>query len=208
MTIVAQGQVPIPQPPYDDVRQVLYELPHHTDGGNSYAWTDLFTVRADILKAMRPQPYSVFEFGALTGYFPVCAAHTCPTIQRVGWVDNEEHTPGSNKMCAENVMTVRKNLRIRWWQSRDWFLRSVHAGGVDPYDVVSVDSDHSFYGCLADLRAANLLRPRLILIDDWTGQVHREDIQAATKLFLEDSPHWRLVEYDTVNGLAGLWREP
>jgi hypothetical protein len=207
MTIVAQGQVPIPQPPYNDVRQVLYDLPNHTNGGNSYAWTDLFTVRAEILKSMRPQPYSVFEFGALTGYFPVCAVHTCPTIKRVGWVDNEAHTEGSNKMCAENLSSVRSGLRLRWWHSREAFQATYDAGGVDPYDVVSVDSGHTYQDCLDDLRCASWLQPRLIMVDDWTGQVHRDDIQGAVKNFLVEQPYWRLTEHETVNGLACLWRE-
>lgn len=212
------------QPPFGDIRDTLVDLPHGDPyGGMSYVRSDLFTVRHALIRQLEPGPTSVFEFGALVGYFLVTALDAASSIERVGWVDDESHTPGSNAMCLRNVMSVRSwnSSRLDWWPSRDNVLDGLMQRHDSPlratYDLVSVDSDHSYEGALADLRAAHALSPRWIFIDDWTAGTHGDDIHAAVETFLADVTDWRddeddwceydLAEYVTVNGLAVLTRK-
>jgi hypothetical protein len=157
----------------------------------------------------------VFEFGALFGYFLVTALDACPSDRvRVGWVDNETAHPGSNILCEENVESVRSGIALGYGNSRDLLP-------VRVCDVVSVDGDHSYEGCFADLLAADRLEPRLILVDDWDADTHRVEIRAATHRFLDRTqtmltdldgnrrPHaYELTdEIATQNGLAVLRRK-
>lgn len=215
---------------YGDVRDILVRLPHGDPyGGMSYVRADLFTVRHKLIRALEPAPTSVFEFGALVGYFLVTALDAAPSIERVGWVDNESHSPGSNAMCLENLgHWFGTGRSYRYETSRDLFMEGFarwRASG-DPYfagyDLVAVDSDHSYEGALADLRAAHALNPHWIFIDDWTAGSHGDDIHAAVDTFLEETsiatPNmlgipgtrahvYSLAEYVTVNGLAVLTRK-
>lgn len=204
---------------YNDIRDRLVRLPHGDPyGGMSYVREDLFTVRHDLIRELDPAPTSVFEFGALVGYFLVTALDAAPSIERVGWVDNESHSPGSNAMCTANIACF-----AGWWTTLDW--RPV-PGNVGPiaasrdderlagrqFDLVAVDSDHSYEGALADLRAAHELNPRWIFLDDWTAGSHGDDIHAAVETFLESSGEYSSYAYDvdeyvTVNGLAVLTRK-
>lgn len=205
-----------PREHFGDIRDVLVSLPHGDPyGGMSYVREDLFTVRYDLIAKLDPQPTSVFEFGALVGYFLVTALDAAPSIVAVGWVDNESHSPESNRFCDENLrayLTARgREDTLAWYgRSRD------EVPVTHRYDLVAVDSDHSYEGCLADLRAAHRLNPRTIMVDDWVAGSHGDDIQAATKTFLDETaidyglvPAWsyQLDEYVTVNGLAVLTRK-
>jgi hypothetical protein len=204
---------------YGDIRDTLVRLPHGDPyGGMSYVRDDLFTVRHKLILELDPPPTSVFEFGALVGYFLVTALDAAPSIERVGWVDNESHSPGSNAMCEANVMATMGfsfNTSEVWWGTDRDDVHEMYAGDTFPqvpqYDLIAVDSDHSYDGELADLRAAHKLNPRWIFIDDWTAGSHGDDIQAATTTFLrETADHdsiYDLAEYVTVNGLAVLTRK-
>lgn len=207
---------------YGDIRDRLVRLPHGDPyGGMSYVRDDLFTVRHELIRKLDPQPTSVFEFGALVGYFLVTALDAAPSIVDVGWVDNESHSPGSNEMCSENVRSVRPDLEdVFWWRDRDFIPSRDPDSGEPQYDLVAVDSDHSYDGALADLRAAHRLNPHTIMVDDWTAGSHGDDIHAAVETFLnEEADDWEggdgvgaawgydLAEYVTVNGLAVLTRK-
>lgn len=188
---------------YGDIRDVLQALPHPPHDGTAYALTDLFTVRHEIIRQLDPQPTSVFEFGTLFGYFLVTALDAAPSIDRVGWVDNETHTPGSNQIALANVTATRPDIDPIYVYDR---------GDAGPalfqsWDLVQVDSDHSFEGCLFDLNVALAMQPRWIMVDDWIAEGHRQAIKAAVQTWLKEAPgEWRLDEYVTQNGLAVLTR--
>lgn len=181
---------------YGDIRDLLVSLPHGSpNAATRYVRLDLFTVRHELIRRLVPAPRSVFEFGALYGYFLVTALDAAPSIRRVGWVDDESHTPGSNAMALCNVVAES----VMCWSSRS------HIPPGLQYDLVQVDAAHSFEECLADLEAAALLEPRWIMVDDWTAH---PDVVRATILWLHRQPEglWELSEHETVNGLGLLTR--
>jgi hypothetical protein len=204
---------------YGDIRDILFALPHHDPhGGTSYYKSDLFTVRHEIIRGLDPQPTSVFEFGALYGYFLVTALDALHAndpdsgFQLVAWCDNETHTPGSNIMCEMNLRHAFPFLETA---ERGYFLAPLYKyvtsreqipAGVT-FDLVQVDSDHSYEGCLADLRAAEKLNPRWIMIDDWTSD-HGPDISRAVSSWFEETEHhWDTEPFETANGLLLLTRQ-
>lgn len=191
-------------PRFNDIRDTLVGLPHGDPwGGTSYVQHDLFTVRHELIRALSPAPVSVFEFGALYGYFLVTALDAAPSIKRVGWVDDESHTAGSNEMCHANIRSVSSvPCEIHHWrdQAIEWKTGN--------WDLVAVDSDHTYDGCLADLQAAHDLDPHTIMVDDWIAATHTLDIQQAVLEFLDDTGDtYRLDTYVTTNGLAVLTRK-
>lgn len=201
-------------PPYPDsfgdVRDVLRALPYPPDDGTRYALdTDIFTVRHALIRALDPQPRSVFEFGALLGFFLVTALDAAPSIAKVGWADTEQHTPDSNRLCDANlrdycVSHSRPDTEV-WWDNPH---RALAFNPPRPYDLVHVDGDHTDAGCLLDLARASMLKPRVIMVDDWLAETHRHDVQSAVRMWLrEQVPLWRLDVYETRNGLAVLTRE-
>lgn len=195
--------------PFNDIRDTLIALPHgDPHGSTAYVRSDLFTVRHELIRELRPAPTSVFEFGALYGYFLVTALDAAPSIVAVGWVDNEQHTSESNQLCDANLreyLTDRGREDTLAWHGR---LRD-EVPITHRYDLVSVDSDHSYTGCLADLHAAHRLNPRWIFVDDWDAETHRDDIRAAVAQFrlIDISDEYDLAKHDTVNGLAVLTRK-
>lgn len=208
---------------FNDVRDTLLALPHgDPHGGTAYVRSDIFTVRHDLIRQLEPAPRSVFEFGALYGYFLVTALEAAgDSIERVYWVDDESHTPDSNRMCMENLIwwsnhridldARTRSLIYQYGRDRDWPERFTTPA---QFDLVSVDSDHSYEGCLADLHAAHRLNPRWIFVDDWTSETHAADIQRATGDFIASTRSaedrfgvYTFAEHDTANGLAVLTRK-
>lgn len=203
----------MPKEHYGDIRDILLALPHgDIHGHGSYAWnSDIFTVRWQLIHDLGPYCTSVFEYGALYGYFLVTALDACRYIQRVGWVDNEQHTANSNQIVAHNLADLLAgppDRLIEWprfYRHRDQLHEDVMRLGLR-YDLVSVDAGHSYDECLADLHSAHRLRPRWIMVDDWTAETHTDDVQGATRAFLAERPEYVLSEHETVNGLAVLTR--
>lgn len=186
---------------YGDVRDVLATLPH--DGPHHRQLPLLYPVRERLIRRLRPRPQSVFEFGTLLGWFLVTAISAAPTIRRVGWVDYERDLPGSNSLAAVNVRSLGRDLDLDYGSDRRAALRFGQA------DLVQVDGDHSYDGCLHDLLIAHTaLHPRWILVDDWTAPNHQKDVQEATRDFVRLSGAYRLRQYETENGLAVLTRRP
>lgn len=184
--------------PYGDIRDTLAALPHFDPALHGYAVMDLFTTRWQLIRDLDPQPLSVFEFGALVGYFLVTAADAAPTIHDVGWIDNEAHTAGSNKLCREDMEHYARGHGRDFWLWHDTAqTRSADFGHAD---IVAVDAGHSYTDCFTDLEWARALTPRVIFVDDYKAI---EPVRDATDAFAR--ANGLEVEYhDTVNGLAVL----
>jgi cephalosporin hydroxylase len=188
---------------YGDIRDLLVALPFgDPDGKTNYVRADIFPIRHQLIAELDPPPRSVFEFGALYGYFLVTALDAAPTIRYVGFVDNESHTPDSNRMAAGNVWTVRGTAELEVFRDREEML-----GSAARYDLVQVDADHSYAECLADLQAADRLGARWVFVDDATAFGHFDAISRAVEAFRSGSASvWSHDVHETVNGLVVLTR--
>lgn len=179
--------------PYGDVRDVLVGLPAFGDDG--FATLDqgglpLYPVRQRIAELVRPD--RVFEFGAYRGYALVAFACGWPHVRAFGWIDNEQHTPGSNLLCRRNLRSVASTAQV-------WFRTLSHrAGEFGHADLVHVDGEHTYGGCMLDLVYAFRLDPRVVLVDDYTAiaTVKQATDDYARALDLEG------FYVSTVNGLA------
>ena len=182
--------------PFGDVRDVITAAPNW--GGHGYATSDIFTVRHQLIRELDPQPESVFEFGALFGYFLLAAVNAAPSIKRVGWVDVELDVPESNRFCAENLADYcEKHDRELAVFYETQTRRCLEFGGAD---LVQVDGAHSYPDCLTDLVWALELAPRTVFVDDYAVI---DGVRRATDEFA--AWHGVQVEYhETVNGLAVL----
>lgn len=202
----------VPSEPFGDIRDTIEALPVHA-GGTGYRTSDIFTEKHRWLREHVPDARSVFEFGALCGYFLVTALDACPGIQRVAWCDSELHTPGSSEMVARNLAWVKgdEDARIHdglafiegldelhWSRSvRDVPSLYDHDLGVD---VVHVDGEHTYRACIADLALAWAMvnEDGAILVDDSSAiqEVREAIVDFCGYLGLE--PEW----HETVNGFA------
>jgi hypothetical protein len=180
---------------HDDLVAHLAKLPHRISG-DSYSQLYLFAPKAEICRIVKPR--TVFEFGAYHGLFLVSALYGHPGIEELGWIDNELYLEGSNEMAAANVRSVNPDVKL-WWRHDD----HCSAPGFGQADLVHVDSDHSFHGCLRDLAFALLMDPKVILVDDHIPA--HAPVERAVAAFCE----WQELDYfvvDTANGCAVIDR--
>jgi hypothetical protein len=197
MQIVGDHLPPMPQQPYGDIRDVIVAAPNW--GGHGYALMDLFTVRWEIIRALDPQPASVFEFGTLLGYFLLTAIDASPTIRKVGWIDTELDFPGSNELADENVRDLFEK-QGRPYDPLFWDETTRNCRTFSHADLVQVDGAHTYADCITDLFWARELTPRTIFVDDYLAL---DEVKLATNDFAQffELP---VEVYETVNGLAVL----
>lgn len=200
---------------YGDIRDTLVQLPHNPWGGypGTYVVSDIFPTKWELLQREASDATSVFEFGALMGYFLVTALDACPRITRVGWVDTELHSPNSNRLCCENINAwlrigktphgKRGRIERRWFDKTypDVLAHILHTRGAEApaqYDVVHVDGEHTYHACMIDLTLGLAMNPRLLLVDDYQaiGEVRSATDDFARYMGLQ------VEEVTTANGLA------
>lgn len=187
---------------FGDVRDLLQQLPEEPWGGygGTYVLSDIFPTKHRVLQELVPDADSVFEIGACFGHFLVTALDALERCVRVGWCDNETHTPGSNAGVVANLDRWRA-LSGRQ-VSGEWFdhLVKITTRSFDRWDVVHVDGEHTLHACLIDLGVALALRPRVILVDD---TIAHQPVIEAVKLFSTYTglePVW----HTTANGFVTL----
>lgn len=216
---------------YGDIRDTLVALPHHPwpdhANGAHYVTSDIFPVKHELLVAFADsledweKPSSIFEIGALCGYFLVTALDALTKagchVGHIGWIDPETALPGSNVMVVENLAAATEtriaNLSSSHadlsrpgggWTDLSWkasvadVLEVVQVWDDVHADVVHVDGDHSYAACLVDLGVAIALEPKIILVDDYQalGEVRSATDDFARQMGLT------VEEVTTVNGLA------
>jgi len=180
--------------PFGDIRDTLEDLPWVSHG---YAFSDIFTVRHQIIRELDPQPATLFEFGALNGYFLVTAVDAAPSIRKIGWIDIEDE-PFSNSRCYANLSRYfhdRKREHELWFGTRTNECRQ-----FGPADLVQVDGAHSYTDTITDLYWALEMKPRTVFVDDYAAI---EGVKQATDDFAQ-AQELEVEYHETVNGLAVL----
>jgi hypothetical protein len=148
----------------------LKALPHqHPDFSVWLENEDHYSFYYKIFQALNPD--SVLELGTCLGFSLAAAAMALPAKDlHLSWVDDESYLPGSNELAWENIWGVFKGRfegespfhPLRYWTSPP------PAGRVRGlYQLVHVDGDHSYDGCLKDLEYAEAVRPQIILGHDY-----------------------------------------
>lgn len=210
LTVTADGEPGIPAeptsvygaPPFGDVRDTLLALPWH-HGGNGYVRSDIFPVRFEIARILRPR--SIFEIGALTGYALVTLVLGSTAgggrVSDVGWIDNERHTPDSNRLAAENLQSLDIEVAPRLsFETADSYYGCLDAVVDVTWDLVAVDGDHGYESTVRDLLSAFRPLDPVVLVDDTLA--HDDAGRAA-----DDVARWlNLASFyvPTVNGLTVL----
>lgn len=150
---------------YGDVRDLHSGMPRFPlDNPDNVTGTDAYQARWEIAHALRPQPRRVFEFGGHFGFGLITLLDACPEVEWAGWTDNESAIAGSNEACAQNLAAYldRRPTPCKLWHS----TTVADAAGLRAQLVV-VDGDHSYHGCLVDLALAHAMRPNTIVVDDY-----------------------------------------
>jgi len=120
------------------------------------------------------QPRKYVEFGALLGYSLIAALEGAPSIEEIAWADAETYVPGSNRLCAENLesylRTTKRSVKFRYLNSVEALQALPRRNPVrlafSKPDVLYVDGDHRFEAALRDMRFAQELRAKVVLVDD------------------------------------------
>lgn len=160
---------------------------------NSWYPNDDFQPTADVLgyyqvkyatvAAFRPK--SICELGVRAGYSALMFLLAAPEAEYLG-IDNREGeiAVGARYMEHAERLLAGYNARCMTANSRDLAALPRTSTG-QPFEFVHVDGDHSYAGCLHDLRLA--AGARWVLVDDY--EIGRE-IQQACGDYLREHPHW------------------
>lgn len=187
-------------PPFGDVRDTLLALPWH-HGGNGYVRSDIFPVRFEIARILRPR--SIFEIGALTGYCLVTLVLGSVAgggrVLEVGWIDNEQHTPDSNRLTLENLASLDVPAFVTSYETGPSYWGCASDGH---WDLAAVDGDHGYDSTVRDVLAVLDGDADYVLVDDTLA--HDDAGRAA-----DDVARWLGLGsfyVPTVNGLTVLDR--
>lgn len=151
--------------------------------------------------AERLQPGSILEIGVRAGY-------SAFVFMRSVWPRGVRYLGIDNGLCdaeARREYLAHARKLLEGWDARLWI---VDAGSLrafpdgpdgDSWKLIHVDGDHSYDGCLHDVRCAAAVG-RHILVDDYDTS---EDIRRACATFLaSDGARWRS-EHIPDGGVAG-----
>lgn len=144
--------------------------------------------------------------GASTRFF---ARHAGSVIAVDHWRGSSEHQLGGTAASAK-LATLYETFLANCWDDRARILplrmttaegiARIHAAGIHP-DLVYVDADHSYEGCLADLRACDVFGEQTLLTgDDWgyapsagVTEAVRDYARERCRTIQTDGLFWRLV---------------
>lgn len=94
-----------------------------------------------------------------------------------------------SRISLASINTLHENFGDRFsfierYDSKNIITDKAHWKNM--FDLIFIDSDHSYYGVLEATKAALYLNPKYILYDDYYNEGHEKDIQAIIKLFVDE----------------------
>jgi predicted O-methyltransferase YrrM len=179
---------------------------HPQDVPAPSTWPPCYEVKFALARLL--QPRSILEIGVRAGYSALAFLTACPEASYVG-IDSNSDTHGGFHGALDHARELLAPFQTVVLEMTSANYGEQLGANPDPsgFDLVHVDGDHSLDGCLADLRLADRLQPRTILVDDVLGI---PEVQSACDRFLEEtSGRWlSLVIPDTHNGVRLLVTNP
>lgn len=146
--------------------------------------------------ALLVDPQSILEIGVRAGYSAAAFLSACPTILYYG-VDADNGMYGGLKGCyLWAVRTLPKQFPEAKIQISILDTQEQEPEGKG-FGLAHIDGDHSYKGCLHDLRLVQRLQCKWALVDDITH--HADTVGLAVKHFLAETglPH---LYFDTWRG--------
>ena len=129
------------------------------------------------------QPRCILEIGVRAGYSAFVFMHAAPVGARYLGIDNGLCDAEARREYLAHARQLLEGLDAWLWIVDAGSLRVLPGGpDGDLWDLVYVDGDHSYAGCLHDIRCAAMVG-RKIFVDDYdTG----EGIRRACAEFLDE----------------------
>jgi len=165
------------------------------------------SITREELVSLFPAGLKIAEIGVFKGVYSKKLAESKPS--ELTLIDIWRHVEDDgiySKLDACNL-TDKGHLRI-WKRVKEMFadnpavnvireFSTVHANNVADgyYDVVYIDGDHSYEGCLGDLQSwtSKVQQHGFIYGHDYTDTFAWIDVIRAVDDFLKESPEWELV---------------
>jgi cephalosporin hydroxylase len=153
-------------------------------------WHAHYKRKHDIAWALNPK--RILEIGVRYGYSAHAFLSACPDAKYQG-IDSDD--PRHNAMGEPTLAWAETMLRQSLLNGSDYGYGIVmtkmdtqkcpfqHRG--DPFDLVHIDADHSYSGCLSDLRRTWSMCARAVVVDDY-GSI--ASVQDAVAAFLKETP--------------------
>lgn len=151
--------------------------------------------------AQRISPSRILEIGVRAGYSAFTFLMASPRGTRYLGIDSGLCDAEGRSEFLAHAKTILAEHDARLWRVDAGSLRSFPVGpGGDSWELVHIDGDHSYEGCLHDLRCAGKVGRRLLVDDYDVG----EGIRQACRDFLASEPHglWSTQEIGD-GGVAG-----
>jgi predicted O-methyltransferase YrrM len=142
---------------------------HEHDRIHPDQWRGSYEMKYITAKLIKPQ--SILEFGVRCGYSAMAFFQACPTADYLG-IDTNGAVDGGFEGSLDFAREALRSYRVRFQEmsTRDFGSEIVGTKfSIDQYpqyDLIHVDAEHTFDGCLYDLYLASMLQPKAILCDD------------------------------------------
>ncbi len=121
---------------------------------------------------------SIFEIGIRAGFFARTMLAAAGSGATYLGIDNDE------ERCMEYARAFLVNYKAILIEGDSHALKTMD----DKFDIVHIDGDHSYEGCLADLRLARTCAKRAIFVDDF---INIPGVREAVSRFMIEIPNVR-----------------
>lgn len=120
-----------------------------------------YQAKRDVVERIRPM--FIAEIGVRAGYSAFAMLDAAPEGCHYMGIDLDQGTHGGDPGCVDHARTLLApfdaEIRVQDSQTLDRLPKGV--------DLLHIDGDHSFDGCLSDLQLAEDSEVRWVLVDDY-----------------------------------------
>ena len=179
---------------------------HPADRPSPPSWCRCYETKFALATLL--QPKTIFEIGVRAGYSAFAFLHAIPTASYLG-IDANGDTHGGFRGAILHARQLIAPFQAEVHEMTSAEFASRH--DLHPsrgYDLIHIDGDHSFAGCLFDLRLARELGFRHLLVDDTSGieyvrescdQFAAEQTEGLTQIEIDDGHHGAILFHRTNN---------